>query len=405
MVWERRHAILSVLFATYLLCYMDRMVMASAIPFIAQDFHLLPAEQGVVLSAFFFGYTLMQFPGGFVVDRFGPARVMTLSIAAWSCFTALTGLASSLLAMLGIRFLFGLSEGPYPPAASKTVTLWFPPHEIGRANGLQLSAVSIGAAIAPLIVAPLVIHWGWRPVFYSLLIPGLLVAVVVRAVVRGLPPEQPANGNPAPAHVPAGRVTLVLKTPAVLWCGVALFFANMGGWGLMNWLPTYLLKARGFSIGAMGIGASLPSVAGAVGYYVGGHIADRYFCDRRHIPIVCGLALGGVMTYWAAVAPSGEWAVVALVLAFLFLFGASAGLFTLPMLIVAKDSIGAAFGLVNTFGQVAAFLSPLVVGCVLSATQGRFTWVFYGFVGLFVVGACAASQIRQPALPGKAEIG
>jgi MFS family permease len=394
MGWERRHAILGVLFGTYMLCYMDRMVMASAIPFIARDFHLFAPAQGAVLSAFFLGYTLMQLPGGLLADRFGPVRVMTGSIAAWSCFTALTGLASSFIALLVIRFLFGLSEGPYPPAASKTVALWFPQREIGRANGFQLAAVSIGAAIAPLLVAPLVIQWGWRSVFYTLLIPGWVVALIIRTVVRDLPTARRADKHPAQLPAADRGLALVLKAPAVLWCGAALFFANMGSWGLMNWLPTYLLKARGVSIGAMGIGASLPSVAGAIGYYLGGHVADRYFDAQRRIPIVFGLVLGGVMTYCAAVAPSGEWAIIALVLAFLFLFGASAGLFTLPLLMASQGSTAAAFGLVNTFGQVAAFLSPLIVGFVLNATGGRFTWVFYGFVGLFFAAACAAMQIR-----------
>src|SRR5579862_7959038 len=199
MTWGRRHAVLAILCSAYLLCYMDRMVMASSIPFMAKDFHLSPLTQGAVLSAFFFSYALMQLPGGLLADRFGPNRVMTVTVVGWSLCTALTGFARSWTELLGIRLLFGLSEGPFPPTASKTVALWFPQHQIGRANGLQLAAVNIGAALAPLFVAPLVIHWGWRAVFYSLLVPGLALALVVRFVARDSSARQHSNRSGARA--------------------------------------------------------------------------------------------------------------------------------------------------------------------------------------------------------------
>ena len=369
--------------------------MASAIPFIADDFHLSPFGMGGVLSAFFVGYALMQIPGGLLADRLGSNRVLTASIVGWSIFTALTGIASSVTALVLIRMLFGFSEGPFPPAASKSVALWFPQREIGRANGLQLAAVNIGAAIAPLLVAPLIIHWGWRAAFYSLLVPGLVLAILVQRIVKDSGAQCESDGNQQCDQVHAAQMRDVLKMPAVLWCAVTLFFVNMVSWGLMNWLPTYLLQARGFSIARMGVGTSLPFLSGAVGYYLGGHFSDRYFSDQRHMPIVFGLVLGGAMTYWAAIAPSGEWAIAALTLAFFFLFVASAGLFTLPLLIVPQNAVGRAFGIVNTAGQLAALLSPLLVGYVLNATDKNFTLIFYGFVGLFVASACAATRIRQ----------
>jgi len=394
MIWQRRHAVLGVLFCAYLLCYMDRMVVASSIPFIAKEFNLSPFAQGAVLSAFFVGYALMQIPGGFLADRFGPRRIMTAAMVSWSVFTALTGLAGSFAALLGIRLFFGFSEGPFPPAASKTVATWFPQREVGRANGFQLAAINIGAAVAPLFVAPLVIYWGWRIVFYSLLVPGLVLALVVRLVAQ----DSSAHPHPDQSAIKGTgeniRITQLLKMPAVVWCAVSLFFVNIVTWGLMNWLPTYLLQARGFSVSRMGVGASLPFFAGALGYYLSGHISDKYFSQRRHIPIVAALVVASLMTYWAAVASTGEWAIVALVLAFLFLFVASGGLFSLPLLLVPKEAVGRAFGLVNTVGQVAAFVSPLLIGYVLAHTHSNFTLVFYGLVGLFLVGACAALRIR-----------
>jgi len=371
--------------------------MASAIPFIAQDFHLSSTAMGSVLSAFFVGYAAMQIPGGLLADRFGPKAVMTFSVVCWSMFTAVTGIATSLRSVLAIRVVFGLCEGPYPPSASKMIAMIFPQHEIGRANGLQLAAVNIGAAVAPLFVAPLIMHWGWRTVFYSLLPPGLILAFVIKFSTK----ETLHKTNHNDFHdlkseqqaVPIGEL---LKFPALVWCSITLFFANIASWGLMNWLPTYLLQARGFSTAKMGMFAPLPFVAGAIGYYLGGYVSDKYFSKSRKVPVMLALMLGGGMTYLAATASSGEWAVAALIPAFLFLFIASAGLFTLPLVISPPGAVGKAFGIVNTVGQISAFLSPLLIGSVLDATDQNYTVVFYGLVGFCIVASLAAYRIKQP---------
>ena len=391
--WRNRHAILAVLFATYLLCYVDRMAIATAIPFIAKDFGLSPLGMGGVLSAFFLGYALMQLPGGILADRFGPRRVMTASIVGWSLFTVLTGAATSLSALLAIRVLFGLSEGSFPPSASKAIALKFPQEKVGRANGFQLSAVQLGAAVAPLCVSWGIAHWGWRVVFYSLLGPGLIMASLVWISVRD--PTGPIENLSHPTERPVVPVREVLMMPAVTWCAVAVFFWSTAAWGLMNWLPTYLLQARGFSLSQMGLWGSLPYLAGAAGYYLGGYFVDCYFNTRRYVPIVAGLLGGGAMTYLAAAASTGGWSIVALILSFLFVFISAGGIFTMPLVIVPRHAVGAAFGFINTAAQVAAFLSPLAVGYFLNATHGDFTELLYGFVGLFVVAAAAALKIRS----------
>lgn len=393
-----RHSVLGILFAAYLLCYMDRMVMASAIPFIAAEFRLSPLGMGGVLSAFFAGYSVMQIPGGMLADRFGSRRVLTGSIVGWSIFTALTGAAGSVSVLLVIRFLFGWSEGPFAPTASKTVAQWFPPEEVGRANGLQLAAVNIGAALAPLIVMPLIVHWGWRAVFYSLLVPGIVLALIVWLSIADSPPRPDREERPVVDDSAGIRIAQVLRMPAVIWCSSSLFFGNIAAWGLMNWLPTYLLQVRGFSISKTGVFTALPYVAGALGFYLGGHLSDKYFSARRHVPIVGGLLIGAGLTWLAANAPSGEWAIVALTTAFLFLFIASAGTFTLPLVIVPKSAVGRTFGVVNTVAQIAAFVSPLLFGYLLEVSQRNFTLVFHCVVGIFVVAAVAATQIRQPAM-------
>lgn len=383
--------VLAILFASFLLCYLDRMAIATAVPFIAQDFGLSPLGMGSVFSAFFVGYALMQLPGGLLCDRFGPRKVMVASIVGWSVFTFTTGLATGLAALLVIRAFFGLAEGPFPPSASKTVTLVFPGNQVGRANGFQLAAVQIGAALAPYFVSVVIAHWGWRAVFCILPLPGLLLAVLIwKFVDTGGASVLPRGRDPEADNV---SVLEALRRPSVLWCALTVFFWSCAAWGLMNWLPTYLLKARGFSLSKLGVLGSLPYLGGAIGYYLGGHLLDGYFRERRHIPIAGGLIGGSAVTYLAAVAPSGEWAIAALVVAFILIFIAAGGLFTLPLLMAPKDSVGAVYGFVNTAAHIAAFASPLAVGYVLSATHENFSMVLFGFVGFFGVAAVMSAGI------------
>jgi len=208
--WKRRHSILAVLLATYLLCYMDRMAIATAIPFIAREFGLSPLGMGGVLSAFFMSYAVMQFPGGLLADKFGPRPVMAASVAGWSLFTLLTGVAGSITSLLWIRFLFGLSEGSFSPSASKTVALCFPPGSVGRANGLQLAAMQIGAAASPLFVSWVIAVRGWRAVFFSLFAPGVILTVLVLTIVKVVNSSEKVHVDSA-EHPPT-PTSVVLRT-------------------------------------------------------------------------------------------------------------------------------------------------------------------------------------------------
>lgn len=380
------------------------MVIASAMPFIAEEFELSPLSMGAVLSAFFVGYSLMQIPGGVLSDRFGVNRLITGAVCCWSIFTALTATAYSLAALLVVRFLFGISEGVFPPSAAKALSVWFPNHEVGRANGVVLAATQTGSFLAPLLVAAMVIHWGWRSVFVIMLLPGLLLTVTLYRYVKDSPAlsrhvsaaELAEYGPVAESpHSARGGLSAALRTPAMAWCAAALFCAAVANWGVVNWLPMYLLQVRGFSVAKMGILSSLPFVTGAVGYFTSGYISDRWFSRRRQVPILAGLILTAGLTCLAAIASSGEWAVALLVAASLFLHISLGGIYTLPLVLMEKSAVGSAFGLVNTAGQVAALLSPLLVGLILDRTDRDFDLLFGLFVLLFLAAAFMASRIRQ----------
>lgn len=404
--WKHRYTVLMIMFATYLLCYMDRMVMASAIPFIADEFGLSPLEMGGVMSAFFFSYAILQIPGGVLADKFGSRPVLTFGIAWWSIFTAVTGWASSLSSMIAIRVIFGIGEGIFPPAAFKTIASWFPKKEVGRANGFMLTTNSLGPALAPLFVSALVVAWGWRSVFFSLFIPGIIIAALVWVYVKSSPSESKYMSQNELAEyqedtaediVAAKKLGLseLVKMPLVWWCFLTLFFYNIAFGGIASWLPTYLLKSRGFGITQMGIGASLPFFMGTIGYYISGHLSDKYFKNSRQIPVIIGAVIGAVFTCLTVLAPSGVMAVVFQMIGFFFITIGSGAIFTLPVAALPSAVVGSAMGVVNTAGQIAGFLSPLIVGYMLTVTNNNFHIVFYFFVVCLLISAVFAQRIKQ----------
>lgn len=394
---SRQFPIVATLFASHFLTYLDRAVIATAIPFIANDFGLSSVAAGSVLSAFFFGYAVMQIPSGILVDRFGPARLLFIAVISWTFFTGMTGLVHSLAAMIAVRVLFGISEGPAPAAVSKAIAQSFPRDQVGRTNGVVLSATLLGSAAAPAFVAFIVLHWGWRAAFLSLLVPGVLLALAVHLVLGRsgrLAPKKNMAAEVSADDQAASTWGAVLGSSQMRWCIATVFIASCVNWGLQNWLPTYLLKARGFSIGEMGLMASAPYAAGALGYLLGGYAGDKLFAGRRNILVLLCLIASAVCTYAAAGAPSGGLAVVFMTGTFLTLGMGLSNLFTLPLVLVPVGAVGRAFGVVNTGAQIAGFLSPMLIGAVLDASNQNFALVLYLLVGLLLAAGIASSRIR-----------
>jgi sugar phosphate permease len=387
--------------------------MASAIPFISRDLQLSPMAMGEVLSAFFVGYALMQTPGGMLADRFGPRSTLTFSILWFSGMTALTGLSPGLSSILVTRVLFGLGEGPFPPGVSRAIANWFPPSELGTANGIQLGAAGLGATLAPVLVVSLIIRWGWRTFFFAFCLPGVVLALLVWVYVRNSPRESPRVGTqelleykdnsfrPTPLIL---SLTYSLRSSAVAWCAATLFLANVMMWGLYNWLPTYLLEARGFAVERMGIFAAVTNFAGALGCPLGGYLCDKYFSRRLSVLVVAGLLISAVFTYLAAIASNGEWAVAYLTVVFIVANIAGTAIFTLPLIIVPTQAVGGAFGVVNTAGQLAGVVSPLLIGHLLERTHNNFQIALYVLVGITCLAIYPAARIKQPITDRKNDV-
>ena len=127
-----RWRIFAIIFLLTMVNLIDRVSLSIAMPTIAKEFSLSPAMQGLILSSFFWAYALLQIPGGWMIDRFGPRRVITWSTGLWGTFQVLAGFATGGASLLFARMFLGAAEAPLFPSGGKLISLWLAPSERSR---------------------------------------------------------------------------------------------------------------------------------------------------------------------------------------------------------------------------------------------------------------------------------
>ena len=326
----------------------------------------------------------------------------------WSIFTATTGAVVSITQMLIVRFTFGLGEGVFPACAFKTIAVWFPKRERATASAIMLASNSLGIALSPLVVVAIMSVWGWRNVFYSLFIPGIAMAMLFLRFVPNSPLERAHGAQGASTDSPRRDAVFrdnakvkpsflkVVKERYMLRYFFAYFFFAIATWGFTTWLPTYLVTARNLSMSQMGMAASLPFLIGSIGSVLGGWMSERTFKSNRRTAIVLAAWLSALSLYLTFHAKTLVVLVVCQTSAGFFLMFFVSSFWALPVNTVPENLMGLASGAINTAGQIAAFISPLILGFIVDAAKGDYKWAF-----LLLVTSLVVSSAIALALPSK----
>ncbi len=407
--WRVRYSVLSILWAGWLFSFLDRMVVSVALPFIGEEYQLDAASQGIILSAFFAGYALFQIPGGMLADKFGPKRVMAFAIAWWSVFTCLTGMVFSYPILLICRFVFGVGEGCFPGSSWKTIATYFPSRERATATAIQASVNTLGPAIASLVAAGIIATFGWRTVFIGLGIPGVLISLIIYLYIKDDPHQHPRITAEELSELDSGAIDTSAKPREsiqfkqflkmrILWQMVIIWFLfDITFWGFVSWLPSYLMKIRGFSVIKTGILGSLPFFVGTIGMLIGGYLSDRFKGYRKWLFIPNTLIAAGFL-YLTYSVTSADWAVVFQCVSSLFMFLAFAAFWGLVIDAIPPEIMGASSGTVNFGGQVAGFVSPFVMGYLIDTNQGSFDMAFMFLIVAAIGSALVALTVNNKTL-------
>ena len=414
-----RFRILAVLFVLSFINYLLRNNLSVAIPSIRQEFGFSSAELGWILGSFNLTYALFQIPGGVFGELYGPRRAMTIIAVTWGMLTFLTGFAPALMAasatgamvsLIGVRFLLGVANAPLFPIMAGAIANWFPVGSWAFPNGLSSVGLALGqAAIGP-VVTMLIIHFGWRESFYVLAPLGFLVGAWWYWYGRDTPVEHRAITRDEIELITRGRTPVdansrshgdwrkVLVKRDVLLLAGSYFCMNYVFYIFAQWLFTYLVEARGFSLLESGFLYVLPFAVGAVLAAVGGLTCDA-LCRRIgarwgcRLPAMVGLVLVAVFLLAGVYAMNPYVAVSLLSLCFGFT-QFTEGAFWSATTYAAGPHTSTATGVLNTGGNAAGFLAP-VVGMMVDqfgwlatlasgsafALTGAAMWLFIGVHG------------------------
>jgi len=277
-----------ILFASTVINYIDRQTLSILAPFLKQDFHWTNTDYANIAIAFRVAYSIGQTVCGRQIDRIGTRRGLTISVIWYSLVSLLTSLANGFASFAGFRFLLGLGESANWPGASKAVSEWFPNRERGLAAAFYDSGSSVGGAVAPFIILPLYLHWGWRVAF---VIPGLLgfLWLIVWRKMYFRPQEHPCitdderqmllndiekesidAGEAETRALPKWRD--LLKLPQTWGTLVSKGLTDPVWFFVTDWFPIFLV-AKGIALRNGLVAVWIPFLAADLGNFFGGWVS------------------------------------------------------------------------------------------------------------------------------------
>jgi len=372
----RRWTIVVLLFTASLINYFDRAAISFALPLISRDLGLGPGAKGLLLSAFFWSYALMQIPMGLCADRFNLRWFYAGAFVLWSVAQGLTGFATTLGMLIAFRVLLGFGEAIYLPGGTKIVSILFPPSERGLPCGLFDFGTRTGLVLEGLLVPWLLTHYGWQATFRLIGFTALLWLIpwlwVTPRQLRGGIPVLRETGR---AAIVKGALALVRNRNLIGIC-LGFFCFDYYWYLLVLWLPDYFVTARRFTLFKAGLSSALPYLVFGVCQPLGGWIADRLVragWDETRVRkgIVSAAFLTGLLLIPASQATSPN-AATAFIIG-----GCLVGLSAANMLVILQycappHEVGLWTGVYNFVGNVAGTLAPLMTGFLVKKT-GSYT--------------------------------
>ncbi|MBU3828019.1 MAG: MFS transporter [Candidatus Lactobacillus pullistercoris] len=369
-----------------MLLFADRTVMNISLAYIGKDFNVGAAALGMTASSFFLGYTIMQIPGGFLTDRLGSKRMIIVTLLLWSLLTIVTGIAWSLISLIVIRFLFGLAEGPYPSAALKQISEDYSEKEKSQATSALISSNYAGAAVAPLIIVPIIAASGWRSSFVWLGISGLGLMLIYYLLERPLKSLKEESKT--------FKKIVWKDIDSRVWAFVIIGLAlNIITKGLETWMPVYFLKEQGINLKNLAWLVPLPVMSGGIAAFISGFVMVHFFKNKERWMIIIASFLTLIFMFGLFKSTSLVGIVSFEVLIYFVKSLAFTGIFSFTANILSEKAYGSSIGIVNFGGQLGGFCGPLLIGWIVQVTQS-YSSAFLGLVISALVAAIACFFIR-----------
>jgi MFS transporter, ACS family, D-galactonate transporter len=354
------------LFVAGFINYLDRAIISVALPVIAVDLHLGPTAKGVLLSAFFWSYALMQLPMGWFADRFNLKWFYAGAFALWSLACGFTGFAGTLGVLMMMRVILGIGESIYLPGGMKIVSLLFDTKDRGLASGLVNCGTRAGLALGAPVIAWLVVRFGWQNSFFLIgfsslvwLIPWLLV--------------YPARVTSA-AHESHGSFAERMRRLDRNLLGLSLAHVGFAYYWylLVTWLPDYLVESRHLSLQQAGGYAVIPYMVFSIAEPLGGWIADLLirlgWNDIRSRKAVITFAFFTSLLLLPAHKTASDLGAVCLIGGASLVGLATGNILALLQRVAPADEVGLWTGILNFAGNLSGIVAPVATGVLIAQT-------------------------------------
>jgi len=269
---------LAILFMVNVVNYTDRMVLSVLIEPIKAEFTLSDTQIGFLTGfAFAIFYAIAGVALARRADRTNRVKLISVLLVTWSAMTALTAAAQNFWYLFAARIGVGVGEAGVIPTSNAVITDYFP---IDRRSGplaIFTAGATVGITVGMAMGGWIGDHYGWRWAFIIAGAPGLLLAVLVRLILR----EPPRGHSDGVVHE-ADRGSLLqflaslARNRTYVFLVIGACFSNFLLFGVTNWMPPYLVRRFGMSLTEVGayFGVAL-GLGGAVGAVLGGFAANR----------------------------------------------------------------------------------------------------------------------------------
>jgi MFS transporter, ACS family, glucarate transporter len=374
--YSSKQAILTLLFLGWCVGNLNRFTINYAILDIAKDFNMNASMNGLIMSSFFVGYAIMQIPGGWLADKFGPKKVILTGVIIWSVSAALTGISWSLASLMAFRFLTGVGTGIFFPTASRTIAMVFPRNGQGKAQSVLLVSGAVIGAISSVLFAWIIGTLGWSSLFFISGACGIIVIVFYLPFFKVAPSVKEAEDQVVDEKPSASPLKQVIKIPMIWGMFISGFCVSMITWGINSWIPTVLVEIRHIDLMQAGKWQVMPLIFGVIAMLLCGVVVDKM--QTRAIRILA-IVLAGI----AAASVYLMYVVPALVLFFVFegiaIACVTAIFVIINNLVMRQFSVevtGSAIGFMNFGSQIGSFIAPTVMGLMVDANNGSFYMAF-----------------------------
>jgi sugar phosphate permease len=369
-------AALSWVFANY---HAARIMIHPILPVLKEETHLSYAGLGLLSTGYDIGYGLTLLLGGYLADRLNRRYLVSFGLLWLALWKLVTSFSSSLIALISLRVLTGISFSTYFGAGLSLIAEFFPPNERGKAMGIHAMAAGLGRSLAFPLTGMLVVKMGWRAPFFWFSLVALSASILFWCLASEPRTAHPQGAKPNPNQ---GRVLDLLKSPVLMMVGLVYCLTIACAVGEGPFLMLYLVDVHRLSLEYASSLIGLCQITTVLFTFLATSLSDTY--GRKRI-LVGVLALSTVSYLLFTVVEPGIWLVLLLIFGIGDIVAASMILQTAMTEVAPAHRRGTALGYMNTWGVITGFGAGPALGYVSDLFGLRLVFIVMAIIAAICI--------------------